>query len=334
MLAIIGTPISFGLSGCFADDAYLARGGSRVVMPAATPPSEVAASARKPISTARPPPNARAPSSQNIPDKAHDRRFFIGIGKVVLNNHAGDDFFSDPDIFVQVQRRDPDTLRLIRLAEERLSALGNQDRATQGKLKPLLEKKRNSEIAAGEPLSQTRVRRLTALSDDLGNRCDAPSRRRDCRDCTRYDERPKCQECRDCDELRFLLKLKSASESVPGPPLTPEEEERLHRLKKASARISAGKQAAGREAQRLRGEITGKTHTVTTPGLHLDFGFRAIQEVFPNDEIWISVYDDDLGEDDLYGSTSLRIGSEMLRGGDVTIAMPNVRSLVLRIVSP
>ncbi len=332
LLAFIGSPISFVLSGCLADDAYLARGGSRVVMPAATPSSKVADSARTPNSTARSSPKSETGSTRKIAHKAHDRRFFIAIGRVVLKNHAGDDFFSDPDIFVQVQRRDPDILQSIRLAEDRLSALGKQGRAIQEELGPLVVKKRNSEITPGEPLSQTRVRRLADLSRSLGNRCDEGAKRRACRDCGRYDERPKCRECRDCDELRFLLKLKSASEVVPGPPLSPAEEQRLRDLKETSARVSKGKQAANREAQRLRDRITGKTHTVTTPGFTLDFGFQAIQEVFPEDELWIAVYDDDLDKDDLYGSTALRIGSEMLHGGDVTVAMPNVRSLVLRIV--
>ena len=333
LLAVIGSTISFVLSGCLADDAYLARGGSRVVMPAATPSSEVSASARTPISIARSSARSETGSIRKIADKAHDRRFFIAIGRVVLKNHVGDDFFSDPDIFVQVQRRDPDILQSIRVAEERLSALGKQGRAIQEELGPLVVKKRNSEITPGEPLSQTRVRRLADLSRSLGNRCDEGAKRRACRDCGRYDERPKCRECRDCDELRFLLKLKSASEVVPGPPLSHAEEQRLRDLKETSERISKGKQAANREAQRLRDRITGKTHTITTPGFTLDFGFQAIQEVFPEDELWIAVYDDDLNEDDLYGSTALRIGSELLHGGDVTIAMPNVRSLVLRIVS-
>ena len=333
LLAVTGPPILFGLSGCLADDGYLTRGGSRVVMPAATPSSKVAASARTPNSNARSSPKSETGSIRKIADKAHDRRFFIAIGRVVLKNHAGDDFFSDPDIFVQVQRRDPDILHSIRLAEARLSTLGKQGRATQEELRPLVVKQRNSEITPGEPLSQTRVRRLADLSRDLGNMCDDAAKRRACRDCGRYDERPKCQECRDCDELRFLLELKSASELVPGPPLSPAEEERLRELKEASARISKDKQATTRDVQRLRDEITGKTHTVTTPGFTLDFGFRAIQEVFPKDELWISVYDDDLNEDDLYGSTALRLGDELLHGGDVTVAMPNVRSLVLRIVS-
>ena len=333
LLVVVGLPISLCLPGCLADDGYLTRVGSRVVMPHATPPSEVAASMRKPVSAARPSPKTETPSIRKIADEAQDKRYFVAIGRVVLKNHAGDDFLSDPDIFVQVQRRDPDILRSIRLAEERLSKLGKQGRATREELGPLLVKKRNSEITVGESLSQTRVRRLVALSRNLESRCDDPSKRRACRDCSRYDERPKCQECRDCDELRFLLGLKSASEVIPGPPLSPAEQDRLRMLKEASARISKRKQETKREVQRLRDDITGKTHTITTPGLTLDFGFRAIQEVFPDDELWIAVYDDDLDEDDLYGSTALRIGSEILRGDHLTVAMPNVRSLVLRIVA-
>ena len=333
LLAVVVLPVSFVLSGCLADDGYLARGGSRVAIPAAMPPSEVAASSRKAIPVARSSPKVETPSKRKITEKGQDTRYFVAIGRVVLKNHAGDDFLSDPDIFVQVQRRDPDILRLIRLAEERLSALREQERATQEELGPLLVKKRNSEITVGEPLSQTRVRRLTALSRNLESRCDDPSKRRACRDCSRYDERPKCQECRECDELRFLLGLKSASEVVPGPPLSPAEQDRLRALKEASTRISKRKKETNREVQRLRDEITGKTHTITTPGFTLDFGFQAIQEVFPGDEIWMSVFDDDIGEDDLYGSTVLHIGQEMLEGRDVTVAMPNVRSLVLRVVA-
>ena len=34
---------------------------------------------------------------------------------------------------------------------------------------------------------------------------------------------------------------------------------------------------------------------------------ESLDEVFPGDEIWISVYDRDLDADDLYGSAALRI---------------------------
>lgn len=66
----------------------------------------------------------------------------------------------------------------------------------------------------------------------------------------------------------------------------------------------------------------------------LDFGFRPIQEVFPRDAVRTAVYDRDTDAHDLYGSTALRMGDAVLRGGDMELAMPNVRSLILRIVSP
>ena len=46
------------------------------------------------------------------------------------------------------------------------------------------------------------------------------------------------------------------------------------------------------------------------------------------------MYDRDTDANDLYGSAVLRIGDAMLRGDDVELAMPNVESLKLRIVSP
>ena len=67
-------------------------------------------------------------------EEGQARRYFAAIGRVVLENHAGDDFWSEPDIFVQVQRRDPDVLRSIGLAEERLSILGERMRAVEEEL--------------------------------------------------------------------------------------------------------------------------------------------------------------------------------------------------------
>ena len=256
----------------------------------------------------------------------------MAIGRVVLANHAGDDLWSSPDIFVQVQRRDPEVLELIRLGESRLSELARQRRAVEKELKPLKEKQRNSELTPGEPLSPTQVARLDELSSSLEDACDASSRRTRCADCSRYDERPVCVECEACNELRFLQKKKTESEIVPGPPLTPEESERLQQLEDGLKRIASGQRQVTREKERLWDAITGNTHTITTPGYTLDFGGRTIQEVFPGDEVWIAVYDRDLGEHDLYGSTALRMKGAMLRGGEVELAMPNVKSLILRIV--
>ena len=324
-LLAAGLPVSLGLSGC-ADDALMLRGASPVYMPVPTTPSAVPASTQTAEDETGTKPVPARPSQA--------RRYFAAIGRVVLQNHAGDDFLSEPDIFVQVQRRDPDVLRSIRLAEERVADLGNRIRATEEELQPLRAKQQDSEVMPGEPLSPTQVGRLDELAQDPGDACDDPSGRASCNMCSRYDERPVCVQCEACNELSFLLEKKSASEIVPGPPLTPEERERLQELEGAVARMTGDRQEAEWETQRLWDSITGHTQTITTPGYVLDFGYRPIQAVLPGDDIWIAVYDRDVGRNDLYGSAALRIGDAMLRGGDFEVAMPNVESLILRIVSP
>ena len=319
--------LAVGLSGC-ADDGFIIRDASPVDTPVPMTPGAVQAPAQ-----------TSEGESAAIPAAASNgqaSRYFAAIGRVVLANHAGDDFFSSPDIFVQVQRRDPQVLGSIGRAGNRLSELAGQSRAADEELRPLREKRRNSELTPGEPLSPTQAARLDELSGMLGDVCDDSTRRASCASalCARYDERPQCVECEACNERRFLLDRKAASEIVPGPELTPEERERLRELEGAIARIAGERQAAEREIRRLWAAITGNTHTITTPGHVLDFGGRAIQEVFPGDELWIAVYDRDTGEHDLYGSTALHVGDAMLRGGDMELSMPNVRSLILRIVSP
>ncbi len=324
-LIAVALPVSVVLTGC-ADDALLVRDATPIGMPVPMTPSPVQASEQ---------PTADE-SGTNPPTAEEDqaRRYFAAIGRVVLQNHAGDDFWSAPDIFVQVQRRDPDILQSIRLAEERLAVLGERRRAADEELQPLRAKQRDSEATPGEPLSPPQAARLEELSRDPGDVCDDPSRRASCAMCTRYDERPVCVECEACNERRCLLEKKAASEIVPGPPLTPAERERLQELEGAIAQIASDRQEAERRTRRLWDAITGYTHTITTPGFVLDFGGRAIQEVFPGDDVWIAVYDRDTGADDLYGSTALHIGDALLRGGDAVLAMPNVESLVLMIVSP
>ena len=321
----VALPVAVVLTGC-ADDALLVRDASPIGMPVPATPSALQAPAQATVDE---------PGTNPVPAaESQARRYFAAIGRVVLENHAGDDFFSSPDIFVQVQRRDAEVLGSIRRAENRLSTLGARQRSAEEELQPLRARQSDSELTPGEPLSPTQVARLDELSRDLGNACNDPSRRASCTMCSRYDERPVCVQCEACNERRFLEDKKAASEIVPGPELTPPERERLQDLEGAIARIVSDRQETERETVRLWAAITGHTHTITTPGYVLDFGGRAIQEVFPGDEVWIAVYDRDTGEHDLYGSTALRIGDSMLQGGDVALAMPNVQSLVLRIVSP
>lgn len=317
--------VSVCLPGCM-DDAFLVREAASAGLPVAMASGGTEASSR-----------AATEDTETVAEPAAEgraRRYFAAVGRVVLENHAGDDFWSAPDIFVQVQRRDPEILGLIGLAEERLSVLGARNRTGEEELRPLRAKRDNSELTPGEPLSPTQAERLDELSRNPGDVCDDASRRASCSACSRYDERPVCVECEACNELRFLLEKKAASEIEPGSPLTSAEQERLIELEDAVAQVAVEQTETGLELARLREAIVGETHTVTTAGYVLDFGSRAIQEVLPGDEIWIAVYDRDLDQDDLYGSAALRVGNEMLQGGEVELAMPNVESLILRIVSP
>ena len=269
-LLAAGLPTFLGLSGC-ADDALIVRDASPVNMPVPMTPGAASALERG---------AAGETGTYPIPaGQGQAGRYFAAIGRVVLQNHAGDDFLSEPDIFVQVQRRDPEALQSIRLAVESVAAFGGRMRAVQEELLPLRVKQRESEAAPGEPLSPTQAVRLAELSRDPGDVCADPSRRASCSMCSRFDERPVCVECEACDELRFLREKKEASEIVPGPPLTPEERARLQELEGAAARIESDRREAQREIRRLRDAITGFTHTITTPGYILDFGYRPIQTV-------------------------------------------------------
>ena len=87
------------------------------------------------------------------------------------------------------------------------------------------------------------------------------------------------------------------------------------------------------ELTRLREEIASKTITVTSSGFTLDYGFRAVQEVSLNDMVWITVCDEDLEDDDPYGSTTLRIGENLVNGGIKEFSMPNVELPTMRILS-
>ncbi len=332
----IGISLVLGLSGCLSDDSYLARRGSSVNIPAVGSPGSPSS---RSMLTQLPNSlgsvvNVDAPASTTI--GVQDKRYFVSIGRVVLRNHAGDDLFSHPDIYVQVQRRDPIVLEAIRHAEEKVSVLKGQKRATEDELEPLRAKKKTSEIVPGEPLSPAHLRRLAELTGTTGGRCEELLASRVCGNCARYDERQVCRQCEACDELRFLLKKKVESERVPGPALDKLEADRLKELEKWIKELANELRETHGTVRRLRESITGKTHTVTTPGFVLDYGTRPILEISAGDELWISVYDEDVGADDLYGSTVYRVPKTPLTElakQEVELVMPNVRLMVLKLKS-
>ena len=327
------SPILFVLSGCLSDDSYLARTGSSVdILVTASQGSPPSRSVLTHLPNAlRSVVNPDAPSTTAVGIQG---KYFVSIGRVVLRNHAGDDLLSHPDIYVQVQRRDPAVLEAIRRGEDKISVLKGRKQVAEAELKPLRAKKKRSEIVPGEPLSPARLRRLAELTRTAGGECDGLFASNVCGECAPYDERPVCRQCEACQELRFLLKKKAESETVPEPALDTLEAERLKELEKSVKEFVNDLRETRGTVRKLRESITGKTHTVTTPGFVLDYGMRPIIEVSPGDELWISVYDKDVGADDLYGSTVYRVpkAAELVEQ-EVDLMMPNVRSAVLKLIS-
>ena len=56
----------------------------------------------------------------------------------------------------------------------------------------------------------------------------------------------------------------------------------------------------------------------------MDFGDREVIKVYPGDEITVSVWDDDVFRDDLYGRTTVILDRATMEGGTLDVSMPNV----------
>ncbi len=324
-------PLALGLTGCLSDDSYVVRRGSRVNIPTTTlpgSPSDRSILTQLPTTTRS---VVRVDTSTTRDTGIQGKGYLVSIGRVALDNHAGGDLLSEPDVYVQVQRRDPLVLEAIRREVDRLSVLNARKKALKEEMESLQARMRKSEVVPGEPLSPTRLRRLAELTRTTEGACEGLLADHTCRKCERYDERQVCRQCEACKELRFLLKKKAESEVVPGAALDPKEWERLRELEALVERLAKDMGDTRSTASRLRKKITAKTHTVTTPGLRLDYGFRSILEVFPGDELWVSVYDEDVCEDDLYGSTVFRVPKGPMTQREVELSMPNVRSVILRL---
>ena len=74
----------------------------------------------------------------------------------------------------------------------------------------------------------------------------------------------------------------------------------------------------------VRRLIRGSSATVETPGRRVDFGDREVIEVYPGDEITVSVWDDDVFRDDLCGRATVLLDRATLEGGTLDVSMPNV----------
>ena len=80
----------------------------------------------------------------------------------------------------------------------------------------------------------------------------------------------------------------------------------------------------------LRGLILGSSAKIETPGHVVDFGDRDVIRVYPDDEIEVSVWDDDVFNDDLYGRATVTLDRATLGHGSLDVSMPNVKFVRLK----
>ena len=155
---------------------------------------------------------------------------------------------------------------------------------------------------------------------DVGYMCSKSERV--CRDCPEEADFDTCYACAKCPELELLQWRKSESERAPVPPLTERQLGRLQDYEKELRTLAEEIAATGNEVASLRRLISGSSRKIETSSRQVDFGDRDVIRVHPDDEIKVSVWDDDVFNDDLYGRATVTLGRATLERGTLDVSMP------------
>ncbi len=254
--------------------------------------------------------------------------YIVSVAEVAVIRHRGNDFWSRPDLVVQVQRQDRAILNQTYRLKNELYTLRKESAAVGARLRQLDAKKKESEVTPGKPLTDVQLERLAGLVAAEAETCAKLSSGK-CRACSPYDETEPCPQCAKCAELRYLKKRKVDSEVVPGEPLTEKESLEVDRLTQRQTKLKNTISDTQKELRRLYAAITGRTPSVETNMKVVNFGNRKLLTVFPGDILEISVWDDDIGDDDLYGKTVVALDRQMLDAGELRVSMPNVQHVQL-----
>ena len=273
---------------------------------------------------------ALAAIGESIGRENPEDAYGVYVGEVAVTHHVVNDFWSDPDLMVRVQRQDPVVLDQVHGLYNRIREMERESKALSEQIRLLQEKKKASEVTPGQSLTEAQVERLTVLVAEEAT-CAEFSGRSDCYGCSPYDETEPCPQCAKCAELKYLTERKAESEIVPGEPLDEEESRQLDALVKREAELEGAISSADTEHDRLVATITGYTSSVETKMREISYGYRKkLLTVFPGDALEVAVLDDDVSGDDLYGKTTIILNRRMLEGGDMELLMPNVRHVRLR----
>ena len=239
---------------------------------------------------------------------AQKQGYGVSAGLLTVSSTAGLDALSRPDFQVRIWRKDPDIEAKVGRLDDRITELDNEaDRLLERK-GPLQRKRQQSEIEPGPPLTAAERERLAELSALPLAEAQAPQ----------------------IEELRRLQTKEEASERQPGPALTAAEEAELQSL--AARRDGALGELANtrRERSGAYALIYGATRTVSSNSRIVEFGSGPVLTVHEGDVLRITVVDEDMFVDDVLGTHSLIVTSEILERGAVELGRSaSVRSLNL-----
>ena len=251
-----------------------------------------------------------------------DETYVLSVGEMEISNDVNtDDSWSPaPDLVVCVARTDPEVSLRIRQIED--AKAGRE--ARQRELKPvrdrLREQQRMSAKERVEPLTETQTERLGTLLAEVGAVCSGSPGV--CRECPGRWDFDTCNACAKCPELELLQWRKKESDRIPVPPLTEPQRQELDSHEEEIRTLGEAIAAAEKEKRDLRGLIRGSSREIETDRRIVDFGERGVIRVYSDDKITVSVWDNDVFNDDLYGRAHLTLDRATLERGTIVMASP------------
>ncbi len=257
--------------------------------------------------------------------------YVLSVGRMEIAHDVDtDDSWSPaPDLVVCIARTDPE----VRGRIQRLGVTKARLEARQRELKPARDRLRGQEEESArervEPLTEAQTDRLGALVAEVGPLCSGS--RGVCRECPGRWDFDTCYACTRCPELDLLQWRKNESERVAVAPLTERQRRQLDDYEEEIRTLGEAIGAAEKEMTELRGLILGSSQEIETDRRSVDFGDRDAIRVHAGDEIDVSVWDNDLFNDDLYGRAALTLDGATLKRGTLDVSMPNIKSLRLHV---
>ena len=120
------------------------------------------------------------------------------------------------------------------------------------------------------------------------------------------------------------------SESFTVPPLTERQLRRLQDYEQEARTLAEEIAATERELANLRRLIFGSSRKIETSSRRVDFGGTDVIRIVPDDKIRVSVWDDDVFNDDLYGRAGVTLDRATLERGTLDVSMPNIKFVQLQ----